>query len=299
VPFWDWAPSEESSEQGEAADNGPRHAPREAAAASAESWRSPEPVITPVEAVSDQPPREGIGQHLGNLAHLSANPRMRAWQRRAIIAVIVGVVILFISRSWRLGLTLAVLAAIADTIYWSRRAYTRQGDGKLNAAQRRTRKQLAKLERAGYRTMHSVPIPGSDEQIDHLVVGRAGVFSIDSEAWDKRLPVRTSSHRQMYLGPQSMNHRLEHAQWESDQVARLLSGQLGSPVTVRPAMAVYGPKIPWDIATIRDVDVFSGPKLRRYLRRRAKQNRGHLLSASDVERIDKAARIAFPHQEAA
>ena len=44
-----------------------------------------------------------------------------------------------------------------------------------------------------------------------------------------------------------------------------------TPVTVRPAMAVYGPKIPWDVATIRDVDVFSGPRLRKYLRRRARQ----------------------------
>ena len=37
-------------------------------------------------------------------------------------------------------------------------------------------------------------------------------------------------------------------------------------------MAVYGPKIHWDVATIREVDVFSGPRLRKYLRRRAKNS---------------------------
>jgi hypothetical protein len=50
----------------------------------------------------------------------------------------------------------------------------------------------------------------------------------------------------------------------------------------------------WNMVTIRDVDVFRGPQLRKYLRGRARQNRGHLLSASEIERIDKAAHEAFP-----
>ena len=62
-------------------------------------------------------------------------------------------------------------------------------------------------------------------------------------------------------------------------------------------MAVYGPKIPWMVATIRDVDVFSGPRLRKYLRRQARQARrsgGGSLSASDIEALEKAAHVAFP-----
>jgi hypothetical protein len=64
-------------------------------------------------------------------------------------------------------------------------------------------------------------------------------------------------------------------------------------------MAVYGPKIPWDVATIRDVDVFSGPRLRKYLRRRAKQMRGQRLSATEIERIEAAAGKALPPDTAA
>ena len=97
------------------------------------------------------------------------------------------------------------------------------------------------------------------------------MFAIDSEAWDKHLAVRTRNARQLWHGPFSMKDRLEHAHWESQQAADLLSGAMGKPVAVRPAMAVYGPKIPWDVATIREVDVFSGPRLRKYLRRRARQ----------------------------
>ena len=42
----------------------------------------------------------------------------------------------------------------------------------------------------------------------------------------------------------------------------------------RPALAIYGPKIPWDIATIRNVDVFTGPALRKYLKRRGRMKDG-------------------------
>ncbi|HTQ90671.1 MAG TPA: NERD domain-containing protein, partial [Streptosporangiaceae bacterium] len=64
---------------------------------------------------------------------------------------------------------------------------------------------------------------------------------------------------------------------------------------VRPAMAVYGPKVPWDVATIRDVDVFSGPRLRKYLRRRARNREVRPLGDEEIERIFKAANKAFPH----
>jgi hypothetical protein len=284
VPFWDWAPSEDPA----AAED----RPQDGAAASADppksTWKL---VVRPAEQADEQSRPPGIGERRGSLTHLSANPRMRAWQWRVVIAIIVGVG-LGIGVSWRLGLTLAVIVIIADTIYRSRRGLP---GAKLTRAQRHTRRQLAKLGRAGYRAMHGNLIPQSEEQIDHLVVGPAGVFAIDSESWDKRLAVRTKNARQLWHGPFSMKERLEHARWESQRAAELLSGAVGSPVTVRPAMAVYGPKIPWDVATIRDVDVFSGPRLRKYLRRRARQNGVQPLSDAEVQRIYEAANQAFPH----
>jgi hypothetical protein len=248
-------------------------------------------VITPVGTAGEE--REGIGQHLGDLAHLSGNPRMRIWQRRVIIAVIVGVVFTIVV-NWQLGLTLAIVAAIIDTIVRSRTVFNGPAGVRLTKAQRRTVRQLARMERRGYRAMHCVPIPNSQEQIDHLVVGPAGVFAIDSEDWDRRMPVRTSSHRQLWHGPHSMKDRLEHASWEAGRASELLSAELGSPVSVRPTMAVYGPKIPWEVAEIRDVDVFRGQRLHKYLKRRTRRTKGQRLSASEIERIDKAAHMVFP-----
>ena len=146
--------------------------------------------------------------------------------------------------------------------------------------------------------MHILPIPDSDDQIDHLVIGPAGVFAVDSEDWDKRMPVRTSSHLKLWHGPNPKTDRLDHAHWEADQAAELLSAAMGRPVTVRAAMAVYGPGIPLYGAEIRDVDVFSGPQLRKYLRRRARRRGTQPLTESEIERLDKAAHEAFPQAPA-
>jgi Nuclease-related domain len=280
LPLWDWSPPEDRSVEGSSAEEPPveREDPPKP------EWK---PEVTPVEEIE-----VGPRQRWAALSHLSDHPRMQVWRLRALAAAIV-MVAFSVLVSWKLGLTLAVIVVIADTIYRSRKGYP--GQVKLTAAQRRTRRQLNKLGRAGYHAMHASPIPDSEDQIDHLVVGPAGVFAIDSENWDRRLIVRTKSGKQLYHGPFSMRDRLEHALWEAQRAADLLSGETGMQVSVRPAMAVYGPKIPWDVATIREVDVFSGPRLRKYLRRRARNREVRPLSDEEIERIFKAANKAFPH----
>jgi len=282
LPLWDWSPPGERSGQEELAAAAPAEPPKP-------EWK---PVVTPVEETAGGPRRPGIGEGRGNLAHLGANPRMRVWRMRLIVAAVVMAGFSFWV-SWKLGLTLAVIVIIADTIYRSRRAVP--GVIKMTGAQKRTRRQLTKLGRAGYRAMHARPIPESEEQIDHLVVGPTGVFAIDSEDWDKHLVVRAKKGTQLWHGPFSKKDRLQHAQWEAQRAADMISGEIGKPVTVRPAMAVYGPRIPWDVATIRDVDVFSGPRLRKYLRRHARQADVRPLTDAEIEKIYEAAGKAFPH----
>ena len=296
-PFWEsWGRADEAAGLDEPGDGLPDDGPEDDAVTDVDPRprRSWDPVVVTVGESREQPKPEGIGQHLGSVAHLSADPRMRAWQRRVIVAVIAGLLFGFLLHNWRWGLTFAVLAAIADTIIRSRTVFKGPAGVRLTKAQKHTLRQLSSLERRGYRAMHILPIPDTEEQIDHLVIGPAGVFAIDSEDWDPRIPVRTSSHRNLWHGPRSMKDRLKHARWEAQQASELLSAELGSPVTVRPTMAVYGPKIPWQVAEIRDVDVFSGPQLHKYLKRRTRRMKGQRLSASEIERIDKAAHMVFP-----
>ncbi len=224
---------------------------------------------------------------------LTLGQRMRIWRRRALIMVIVGVVFLIVT-NWKIGLSLAVLAGIADAVYQSRRAPAIAAAAKLDPAQRRTQRQLAKMQRAGYLTLHARPIPDSVEVIDHLVVGPTGVYAIDSERWHPGLPIRFLNGRQLWHGPDSKKDRLEHARWEARQASERLSAALGTEITVRPAMAVYGPDVPWDVATIRDVDVFSGPRLRKYLRRRGRMKDVPRLTPERVRTIYETAGAVLP-----
>jgi hypothetical protein len=222
------------------------------------------------------------------LGGLTGDPRLPLWIGRAVLAAAAGVAVM-IWQGWRLGVTAAALVAIADTVYRSRIAAVQ-----VTTAQRRTRRRLFLLRPAGYVALHRRVIPGSDSVIDHLVIGPAGVFALDSERWDRRLPVRNSSAGLLYHGPFSQEQRLVHATWESAQAASLLSRALGREISVRPAMAIYGPRIPWTVASVDSVDVFGGRRVRKYFRRQKKASRGSRLDAGQIEGIRAAAARALP-----
>ena len=113
------------------------------------------------------------------------------------------------------------------------------------------------------------------------MIGPPGVFALDSERWDRRLPVRTAASGRLYHGPFGQEERLEHAVWEAAQASSLLGASLGRPISVRPAMAIYGPTIPWTVASLREVDVLAGRRLRKYFRRQARTARAAAGRRSD------------------
>jgi Nuclease-related domain len=233
------------------------------------------------------------GQPRVSVRDLPPDVQVRFWRTRAIIMIVVGLLFGILTKNWVIGLTLAILAGIADTLYRSRNAANYQNGASQAGAQKRTRRQLKRMRRDGYFALDARPIPDSREFIDHLVIGPTGVYAIDSEKWDSKVPVRTLNGKRLYRGPESQKERLEHAVWEAGQASEVLSAALGTEIAVRPALAIYGPRIPWDIATIRNVDVFSGPTLRKYLRRRARQRDGApKLTREEVRTIyDTAARM--------
>jgi hypothetical protein len=93
----------------------------------------------------------------------------------------------------RLGLVVGVLAAMAagwglrfrpspDAWAWQRGA----------AGERRTARLLGPLERQGWTILHDLAVPGSAANIDHLAIGRGGVFVIDSKQYRGRLQLDPS-----------------------------------------------------------------------------------------------------------
>ncbi|MEW2354496.1 nuclease-related domain-containing protein [Spirillospora sp. NPDC029432] len=229
----------------------------------------------------------------GSFDELLKQPRVRLWLWRAGGAIALALVasILF---SVRIGITVAVLAVIADVVRWSRKDSSVPAWQKSSAAERRTEKQLRSLEKGGYHVLHARAVPRDDEgvsdgRIDHLVIGPSGVYAIDSEKWDKRLPVRTLSHRKLFHGPFNKKDRLDEARWEAEQAAKIIGTRVGFDVPVQASVAIYGPSIPWKVMRVRDVDVYAGNRARGYLRRRPK-----VLTETDIMRIYQAAQKALP-----
>jgi hypothetical protein len=224
---------------------------------------------------------------------LAADPRMPIWIGRAVVAGAAGIAI-GAWLDWRLGVTVAAVVAVADTIYRSRTTSVIPAHVRVASAQRRTRRRLFLLRLSGYASLSCRAIPGSDSVIDHLVIGPAGVFALDSERWDRRLPVRASSGGQLYHGPFSQQERLRHAMWEARQARAVIGAALGEDVPVRPAMAIYGPVVPWISVRLGGVDVFAGRRLRRYLWRQARGGRTERLSYAEIRDIYFAAARALP-----
>lgn len=206
------------------------------------------------------------------MAGLAADPRLPIWIRRAVVSALVGFAVL-IWQDWRWGVTAAALVAIADTIYRSKTMSLIPAAARVSSAQRRTRRRLFLIRPSGYLSVHTRALPGTDSVLDHLVIGPGGVYALDSERWDRRLPVRTAASDSaagpvLYHGPFSQKDRLAHARWEAARTAELLSAAVGRDVSVHSAMVIYGPTVPWAVATLRGVDVFSGRNLRKYFRGR-------------------------------
>jgi hypothetical protein len=240
-----------------------------------------------------QPPRRLVPVFRPIFPGLATDPRLPIWIARVLTATAVGVAVT-IWQDWRLGLTAAAAVAILDIIYRSRTTSVIPADVRVTSAQRRTRRRLALLRGRGYVALSARAIPGSDSVIDHLVIGPPGVFALDSERWDRRLPVRTAASGRLYHGPFGQEERLEHAVWEAAQASSLLGASLGRPISVRPAMAIYGPTIPWAVASLREVDVLAGRRLRKYFRRQARAAAGPRLDADQISQIHAAAAKALP-----
>jgi hypothetical protein len=223
---------------------------------------------------------------------LPPDVRRRFWRLRLVIMVVIGAVFAVLTRSWEIALVAALLVGIVDTIRRSRSAARYVIGNSHPGARTATNSQLARMRREGYRSLRAWPIPKGSESVDHLVIGPTGVYAIDSEKWDPGLPISIWNGKKLDHGPKSHVERLERAVREAAQVSEFLSQALGSEIAVRPALAIYGPKVPYDIATIRTVDVFSGPALRKYLRRRSRMRSVAWITSAEAQAIhDTAARM--------
>ncbi|WP_083948323.1 nuclease-related domain-containing protein [Thermobifida cellulosilytica] len=213
---------------------------------------------------------------------------VRRWLPKAAACLVAVLVLGLLTGSWRVGVTAGAAVLVGFVVYTSQRQSEVPQWRRPSSAQRRTEAQLRVMQRFGYRVLHARRIQDGNGQIDHFIVGRRGAFAIDSESWDKRLPLRNKLE-QLYHGRFSKNERIDEALAEARNAERLISQELGREIKVRPALAIYGPSMPWDSHRLRGVDIIVGTKVRKWLR--SGKDR---LSEEEIEEIYQAAKKVLP-----
>lgn len=150
--------------------------------------------------------------------------------------------------------------------------------GELAVAQR-----LATLDPA-WTVLHAVPIGTRGSDIDHVVAGPAGVFTINTK-FHERATVWVGARRILVNG-QKTDH-LRNARYEATRVARMLAQRTGASVPTRAVIVLVNPRR----FTIRqqpeDVTVLTSAQLTRWLGRRPRQ-------LDDEATAEVAATIADP-----
>jgi hypothetical protein len=160
------------------------------------------------------------------------------------------------------GLVVAALAAAAAgwglrfraspaAIAWRRGA----------AGERRTARLLDPLQRHGWAILHDLALPGSRANIDHLVIGPGGVFTIDSKQYRGHLQLDGSGR--LWHGRYPLAPILRAVSFEADQAAQVLPD---SGMAVVPVVAVHGAQVPSGKVVTDGVPVLSARRLPNMLR---------------------------------
>ncbi|WP_119728186.1 nuclease-related domain-containing protein [Thermomonospora amylolytica] len=160
---------------------------------------------------------------------------------RLVLAGAVTVVGLGVAE-WRAGV------AAGGTVFVAHLFYDRHRPGPASSwrrgalAERRTGRRLARLGR-GYHVLHDLALPGgAATNVDHLVIGRTGVYAVISRQW--RAGTRLwSDERRLWAGAEPVATLPVTARRIARMVGELLSDEVRYEITVCPVVAVHGARM--------------------------------------------------------
>jgi hypothetical protein len=120
---------------------------------------------------------------------------------------------------------------------------------------------LEKLRRHGWHVLHAVPVGDRGSDIDHVVIGPGGVWTLNTKThpgksvWVGKHQIRVDGHRTDYL---------RNSRHEADRASRLLTDACGFPVFVKGALVfltgtlipdVTIKQAPQDVAILDRMDI--------------------------------------------
>jgi hypothetical protein len=176
---------------------------------------------------------------------------------------------------WPLGVSLA--AALAGWSVWPRDDPERWQRG--SAGERATAAILAGLPGRRWVVLHDLALPHSRANVDHLVVGRSGVWVIDTKTYLAPLSV---SRGRVWAGDYAVP--TEAAAWEADTVADLLD------VDVIPVVAVHGEGLRPRGKRCQGVRIIPADRLVHHLSRRGRRR----LTRAEVAELRRRAAALLP-----
>jgi hypothetical protein len=144
-------------------------------------------------------------------------------------------------RRWSAAAVVALVLLAGCTRSGAQRAW-RPGA----AGERRTARLLAPLERRGWAVLHDLAIPGTQANIDHVVIGPGGVLVIDSKQYRGRLHL--DQHGMAWHGHHLLVAPLRKTRWQADQADEVLGI---ADITVAAIVAIHGTSVPWGRAAGR------------------------------------------------
>ncbi len=92
---------------------------------------------------------------------------------------------------------------------------------------------LNRLRKHGWQVLHAVPVGAAESDIDHVIIGPGGVFTVNTKThpgakvWVGQYAVRVNGAKTNYL---------RNSRHEADRAGRLLTAACGFPVPVRPVL---------------------------------------------------------------
>jgi hypothetical protein len=160
----------------------------------------------------------------------------------------------------------------SDALAWGRGA----------AGERRTASHLDELAADGYVVLHDRLIPGARANIDHIAIGPAGVFVIETKALRGKLMI---VGEKLFVGERTRTGVIDETYREAIAVQVCLADRLNAlRSTVRPILCIHRTMQLLLDNEVQGVRVVSGPQLARFLRR--------LPALLDAEAVQDLAAIA-------
>ena len=167
------------------------------------------------------------------------------------------------SRYWQFWLVIVCYGLIiAGLTSWLYRTLRYRQDLYLGLdAETAVGQELNTLMFSGFRVFHD--FPAENFNIDHVAVGPAGVFAVETKGRAKPIKGRGNVDAKVFSDGEVLRfpdwnetEPLEQARWQAKWLAKWLSSAVGQPVPVKPVLALPG----WFVEMTKrsDVVVYSG-----------------------------------------